>query len=64
MIAAKAEAMGLGAALVVRDVHREGGWKGVGEEARAGWPGGPIPLGCDGAYGGRCDSWDSFNPFP
>ena len=27
------------------------------------WPGGPIPLGDDGAYGGRCDSWDSFSPF-
>ena len=23
-------------------------------------PGGPIPLGDDGAYVGLCDSWDSF----
>ena len=26
-------------------------------------PGGPIPLGVDGAYEGLCDSWDSFDPF-
>ena len=35
MIAAEAEAMGLGAALVVGDVWWDGGWKGASEEARA-----------------------------
>ena len=28
------------------------------------WPGGPIPLGVDGAYEGWCDSWDSFCSAP
>ena len=42
------------------DGPEERGWGG-GACRR---PGGPIPLGYDGAYEGLCDSWDSFSPFP
>ena len=37
-----------------------GGWEG----GACLWPGGPIPLGDDGAYEGLCDSWDSFSSAP
>ena len=59
MIAAEAEAMGLGAALVVEWWDGEVGERGW-EGGACRWPGGPIPLGYDGAYGGWCDSWDSY----
>ena len=37
--------------------------KGLGRRRVPKLPGGPIPLGYDGAYEGWCDSWDSLS-FP
>ena len=63
MIAAEAEAFGPGAALVVGVEMGTGANRDWGGGACR-WPGGPIPLGYDGALLGRCDSWDSFCSAP